>query len=325
MQRDLFGLSDRDQEQINQFLEEEKLIEYIGDPVAREQYWKEVVSPNLDCHFVRRSNPLLSAHLRLSLLVVLEDFNLSFCNAHVRITPMSHLYQGMKLNGVLTSEWDAMEQLSMHHCKELFLGKVPTTPHESLTRASLYGGMSVLRVAHSTKHRSGGPEFRGDSAVRQLKDRKTWDLLPSPISGPLLDYYEGKSTPETLIAALDELMQRRKDKIAVKKLAKYVDKNLDNGRLIIGLCNFLPPLFERMSPDLLTLTRTCSTLFKSNNDVHGHSMDSPPLPTTNRRFRNGIRSPSPSEYVKDFTVGVKAQRPLDLLIVSSRCPTLHPR
>jgi hypothetical protein len=228
---------------------------------------RDCVQPAVSGVFLRRSNPLLCATLKLDLLLDFQEFGLGFANAHGHLVVMSHLFNALKATDCVQGEWPALQEIMDTHRKEIFLNELPKDTLDMFTRFCHTAGMSAVAIAKLKKE---GPsaDLKKSKSLRHTKDRQAWDLVSNTTCTAFRKAFAGKVSTGQLIATLSEQVQRHRERIAGMKPAKYADRNMDTTKLMAGLCNFLPSAFAPLSTDLVTLTRTCGALLRDIDNAH---------------------------------------------------------
>jgi hypothetical protein len=213
-------------------------------------------------------NPAFAGKLFVKLLILREEFRLSFANGSPQIFAMAHLYNALCEYGYLDKEkhvWPLLEEVVEMQMKPIFLGERPTTGRAMLSRCLVAYGYSP-KFASSFCNLSPS-EFRWAQVKRlrlnQRNEHKS-DLLMHPTMVPLSEYFHNNGMDFSRVLHLMDLEMVKVAKLPKSSRgAKPVTSFAD-----LGAIPFLEEIEKhvqcfktRFDLDLVEFTCKCSALF----------------------------------------------------------------
>lgn len=230
-----------------------------GRTIKREQYRQDFISPALDPNFLRKFSPLLCSKLWLNMRIQHEEFGINFANDFIQIFCICHLYNGLRQAGRLKDlHWTALEEVIEIHIQTMFAGKLPTQADAVYLRLLYAAGANGPALVNAKKKLAAGIPFDPAQVfVESNKNKKSWNMDPSPMTKILRDHFDGKD--QNYLATLHKIdveMQKQ----SKEKYPKSFINDLGTIPFLQRLEKELPALDRRLQIDYLGLTCTCNDL-----------------------------------------------------------------
>lgn len=249
----------------------EEFPDNAGDPQKLAEYKNEHIMPPGDGYFLRKSNPATTGKLVFYQLFLHHELDLQYANFGCELFFMCHLYNGLQQSGHLNNSWQAIEDVTELHIKEIFLGKRPTSAEMLVSRLLLAAGFpsEAARLHRKVNH------GRRESDITKTTTKKDSRLELPPMMSIFADHvHDREPLIRTLYRADTEMVMQasrtsRKqgsNSSAAPRTKKQPIKSFidDPGPLaFLKQLQKHSQIFDRcFSTDYVEMTRICQTLFQ---------------------------------------------------------------
>jgi hypothetical protein len=151
------------------------------------------VQPHRDTHLYMNKNPLCCGTILLSQIVSAETAGIALANLHQFIFAVAHLYNALHKMNLTKVAWSNLDRIIELQRGPLFADDIHSTPEEM--QARVWYRLGVERT---------GTRF---IANRRTSTKK--DLVPSPASRLLLQFFRSKQPLETTMYQLQVKMEQK--------------------------------------------------------------------------------------------------------------------
>jgi hypothetical protein len=151
------------------------------------------IQPHRDTYLYMNKNPLYCGTLLLSHIVSAETAGIALANVHQAVFAVAHLYNALHKMNLTKVAWPDLDRIIELQRGPFFADDIPSTPEEM--QARVWYRLGVERTG-----------------TRFIADRKTptkKNLVPSPASALLLQFFRSKQPLETTMYQLQAKMEQK--------------------------------------------------------------------------------------------------------------------
>ncbi|KAF7920882.1 uncharacterized protein EAE98_008911 [Botrytis deweyae] len=220
-------------------------------PLFREfkQLQPETIWPSKDRAFYYNYNPTYCGLEWLRIAIRMEKEGVDLCNTFTSFFAVAHLYNALKQDGLVESNWAVLDGAVESQLKHLFNDILPTTHKQIISRFIMKLGVPASAFAPNCRSASSAKNL-GVNFVKGTENM----LKTTEFSGALMSYLENPVAADTLLIQAQKHGRKNDDNKKAKARQGTPLEILTEMRI------WLPQIIARVEIPYIKLTRQCSLL-----------------------------------------------------------------
>ncbi|TGO12718.1 hypothetical protein BTUL_0083g00210 [Botrytis tulipae] len=220
-------------------------------PLFREfkQLQPETIWPSKDRAFYYNHNPTYCGLEWFRIAIKMEKEGVDLCNTFTSFFVVAHLYNALKQDGLVPSNWTVLDGAIESQLKHLFNDMLPTTHKQIISRFIMKLGVPASAFAPNCRSASSAKNL-GVNVVKGTKNM----LKTTEFSGALMSYLENPVAADTLLIQAQKHGRMNDDNKKAKARQGTPLEILTEMRI------WLPQIISRLEIPYIKLARQCSLL-----------------------------------------------------------------